>query len=70
MKGIPDKVLGPGHNSVIRGPDGRTDFVVYHAWDPGRTARRLCIDPLEYTPEGPRCIGPSTEPRSLFIPQK
>ena len=65
LKGIPDKVLGPGHNSVIRGPDGRTDFVVYHAWDAARTARRMCIDPLEFTTNGPRCDGPSTEPRTL-----
>ncbi|MEO6004099.1 MAG: glycoside hydrolase family 43 protein [Opitutus sp.] len=63
LKGIPDRVLGPGHNSVVRGPDGHTDFIVYHAWDAGRTARRLCIDPLVFTENGPRCDGPSTEPR-------
>jgi GH43 family beta-xylosidase len=67
LKGIPDKVLGPGHNSVVRGPDGRTDFVVYHAWDVARTARRMCIDPLVFTPEGPRCDGPSTERRPLTV---
>jgi GH43 family beta-xylosidase len=65
LKGIPDKVLGPGHNSVIRGPDGRTDYMVYHAWDAAKTARRLCIDPLEFTSGGPRCDGPSTEPRTI-----
>ena len=69
LKGIRDKVLGPGHNSVIRGPDGRTDFIVYHAWDAGRTARRLCIDPLEFTADGPRCVGPSMEPRTLLVPK-
>jgi GH43 family beta-xylosidase len=68
LKGIPDKVLGPGHNSVIRGPDGRTDFVVYHAWDAARTARRMCIDPLKFTVDGPRCDGPSTEPGTLLAP--
>ena len=66
LRGIPDKVLGPGHNSVIRGPDGQTDFMVYHAWDPARSARRLCIDPLVYTAEGPRCDGPSTDRRTLL----
>lgn len=65
LRGIEGKVLGPGHNSVIRGPDGGTLFVVYHAWDPQRTARRMCIDPLIFTPDGPRCEGPSTEPRPL-----
>lgn len=67
LKGIPDKVLGPGHNSVVRGPDGRTDFIVYHAWDPARTARRMCIDRLMFTPDGPRCEGPSTEARTVAI---
>ncbi|HEY3282300.1 MAG TPA: glycoside hydrolase family 43 protein [Armatimonadota bacterium] len=61
LSGVPGKVIGPGHNSVVLGPDGLTLFIVYHAWDPEMTARRLCIDPLEWTPEGPRCQGPSSE---------
>lgn len=67
LRGIPGKVLGPGHNSVVVGPDERTEFVVYHAWDPAQTARRLCIDPLEWTDEGPRCAGPSTAPQTLVL---
>ncbi len=59
---VPGQVVGPGHNSVVRGPDGR-EWVVYHAWDRDRTARRLCIDPLEWTADGPRCLGPSTQPQ-------
>lgn len=65
LKGVPDRVLGPGHNSVIRGPDGKTDFIVYHAWDPAKTARRLCIDPLVFTDRGPVCQGPTTEPQEI-----
>ncbi len=56
-------VIGPGHNSVVVGPNGRTEFIVYHAWDPARTARRMCIDPLLWTPDGPRCAGPTTTPQ-------
>ena len=56
-------VPGPGHASVTIAPDERTQMLVYHAWDQGRTARRMCIDPLEWTAEGPRCDGPSTEER-------
>jgi beta-xylosidase len=67
LKGIPEKVIGPGHNSVVLGPDDRTQYVVYHAWDAGRTARRLCIDPLIWTAEGPRCDGPSIAPREIFL---
>ncbi len=61
LKGIPGKVIGPGHNSVVMGPDGKTLFMVYHAWDPGHTARRMCIDPLLWTPEGPRVDGPTNQ---------
>ena len=57
--------LGPGHNAYVGAPDGRTELLVYHAWDPQRTARRMCIDPLVWTPAGPRCLGPSTTPREL-----
>jgi beta-xylosidase len=59
LRGIPGVVDGPGHNSLVLGPDNRTTFIVYHAWNADRTARRLCIDPLEWTPEGPRCAGPT-----------
>ena len=58
----PDAVLGPGHNSVVAGPDG-ADWIVYHAWDVGRTARRMCIDRLAWGPDGPERSGPSTEPQ-------
>ena len=54
------EVLGPGHNSYTIGPDGRTEFLVYHAWDAARTARRMCIDRLMWTKDGPRCTGPTT----------
>src|SRR5207302_1481167 len=33
LKGIPGRVFGPGHNSIVTGPDGKTDFIIYHAWD-------------------------------------
>ena len=53
LKTVPGKVLGPGHNSLVTGPDGE-DYLAYHAWDAAMTGRRLCIDRLEWTPEGPR----------------
>ena len=63
LRGIPDKVIGPGHNSVTIAPDGRSHVIVYHAWDRELTKRRMCIDPLVWTEQGPRCDGPSTGPR-------
>lgn len=32
LRTIPEKVIGPGHNSVIRGPNNRELFCVYHRW--------------------------------------
>lgn len=61
----PGRVLGPGHNSIAAGPDGKTDYIVYHAWDPAMTGRRMFIDPLEWTEEGPRCAGPTWTPQKL-----
>jgi beta-xylosidase len=61
LQAIPDKVPGPGHNSIVTGPDGQTEFIVYHTWDVAKTARRMCIDPLLWGPEGPFCAGPTTE---------
>ncbi len=72
LRGVPGQVLGPGHNSVVAGPDDETLFIAYHAWDKVQTARRLCIDPLvwEQHPDGPRprCAGPTWEPQSLQLP--
>jgi arabinan endo-1,5-alpha-L-arabinosidase len=67
LKGAAPKVIGPGHNSVVLGPDDRTLFCIYHAWDQGHTARRMCIDPLIWTADGPKCDGPSTEPRTIVL---
>ncbi|HEX8552819.1 MAG TPA: glycoside hydrolase family 43 protein [Abditibacteriaceae bacterium] len=53
LKGT-SQIIGPGHNSITVAPDGETLVCVYHAWDEAHTARRLCIDPIEWTADGPR----------------
>lgn len=58
LKTLAEKVIGPGHHSIAVGPDGR-DYLVYHAWDHAMTGRRMCIDLLLWTEEGPRCAGPT-----------
>lgn len=58
LRTVPGCVLGPGHNSVITGPDGE-DHIVYHAWGKGMKARQMCIDRLQWMPGGPRCDGPT-----------
>jgi GH43 family beta-xylosidase len=63
LQTVPESVLGPGHASIVESPSGGEDWIVYHAWNVDRAARLLRIDRLEWTPEGPRCHGPSVEPR-------
>jgi len=54
LSGQGSGLVGPGHNSVVTGPDGG-EHVVYHAWDPQLTARRMHVAPLVWTADGPRC---------------
>ncbi len=63
LRSVPGHVLGPGHNSIVVGPDGVTEYLIYHAWDAQWTARRMFLDRLLWTPEGPRCAGPTWEPQ-------
>lgn len=56
LTGVPPHIIGPGHNSVTLAPDGKTHICAYHAWDEARTGRRLCIDPIQWTKDGPRVI--------------
>jgi GH43 family beta-xylosidase len=65
LRELAGKVLGPGHNSYTIAPDGRTELLVYHAWNPARTKRQMRLDRLEWTPHGPRCAGPTTGKVSL-----
>ncbi|MDQ3804422.1 MAG: glycoside hydrolase family 43 protein [Acidobacteriota bacterium] len=63
LKGVPGKVRGPGHHSIVEGPDGKTEYLVYHAWDAGMKVRQMCLDRLVWTPAGPRCAGPTVTPQ-------
>ncbi len=60
------EVIGPGHNSVVVGPDGQTDICIYHAWNAQGTQRQLCIDPIEWTPDGPH-VSPTKSESELPI---
>jgi GH43 family beta-xylosidase len=61
MRTIPDTVVGPGHNSVVRGPDNLQPFCVYHRWEEG--SRLLCIDRLDFAGERLTVLGPSHTPQ-------
>ncbi|MCA1571095.1 MAG: glycoside hydrolase family 43 protein [Chloroflexi bacterium] len=64
LRSLPGGLEGPGHASVVVGPD-RQDYLAYHAWDPDHTARRMCIDRLDWTDDGPRTGGPTVGPQPL-----
>jgi beta-xylosidase len=52
---VAGKLTGPGHNSIVIGPDDETEYIVYHAWDRERKVRQMHIDRLTWTDEGPVC---------------
>ena len=65
LHSVPGHVRGPGHHSHIMGPDGQTEYLVYHAWNAAMTERQLCLDKLAWTAQGPRCLGPTYTPQPL-----
>jgi arabinan endo-1,5-alpha-L-arabinosidase len=67
LRTVAGKVRGPGHHSFVMGPDGKTEYIVYHAWDSQMKVRQMCIDKLAWTREGPRCPGPTWTPQGLSL---
>ncbi len=65
---VPGKLIGPGHNSVVLGPDGETWFNVYHSWNPERTKRQICMDPIVWTKDGPRTYRPARGKKTVKPP--
>ena len=58
-------VIGPGHNSVVRSPDGQSWVCVYHRWQPETHERVLAIDPLGWEAERLVVYGPTNTASSL-----
>jgi hypothetical protein len=60
LKSKPDAgVIGPGHNSVVRGLDNRQLFCVYHRWDQRINNRVMAIDRLDWQSDQLVIHGPS-----------
>jgi beta-xylosidase len=68
LRSIEGKLIGPGHNSVILGPDNETFFIVYHSWNAKRTKRQMSMDPIVWTTGGPKVYQPSTGKKKMTIP--
>ena len=62
-------ISAPGHNSIVRTPDGREMFIIYHTHaDPQQPSsdRVVNIDRLEFTADGKLCVkGPTRSPQPL-----
>jgi GH43 family beta-xylosidase len=82
LRSLPEKgVIGPGHNSVVRGPDNRQLFCIYHRWaetpgppgceqpdqEPAESSRVMAIDRLEWIGDRMAVLGPSTAPQPAPI---
>lgn len=57
------EVVGPGHNSAVRGPDNRQLYCVYHRWSADLKERVMAIDPLDWAGERMLVLGPTTTPQ-------
>ena len=61
LRTIPEKVLGPGHNSVVRGTNNLELFCIYHRWSADNNDRVLSIDRLDWAGDRMLILGPTTE---------
>ena len=61
LRTIPDKVIGPGHNSVVRGTDNRQLYCVYHVWAADLSGRQMAIDRLDFVGEKMIVLGATYE---------
>ncbi|HUR99115.1 MAG TPA: glycoside hydrolase family 43 protein [Pyrinomonadaceae bacterium] len=60
LRTIPE-VVGPGHNSIVRGPNNRELFCVYHRWtDEGRV---MAIDRMDFAGDRLFLIGATHAPQ-------
>ncbi|MFC7674352.1 glycoside hydrolase family 43 protein [Mycolicibacterium sp. GCM10028919] len=47
-----EQVVGPGHDCIVTGPDGFTDFLVYHAHADGEACRSAFIAEMHWVDDG------------------
>jgi hypothetical protein len=67
LRTIPGKVVGPGHNSVVRGPNNRELYCIYHRWT--ETGRVLAIDRMDFAGDRIFVAGPTTDSQPMpFLP--
>jgi GH43 family beta-xylosidase len=63
------RITGPGHHCVTTGPDGVTPYAVYHGYVDGLPGRKVHVDRLHWSTEGPRLGGGPMPGRPTETPQ-
>jgi GH43 family beta-xylosidase len=67
LRTLPGLVVGPGHNSAVRGPDNQQLFCVYHRWAEDGSGRVLAVDRMDWAGERLFVLGPSTTAQPVPI---
>jgi GH43 family beta-xylosidase len=68
LRTVPDTVIGPGHNCVVRGPNNRELYCIYHRWIEGN--RVMAIDRMDFAGKRIFVVGASSTPQPApFEPQ-
>ena len=63
LRTVAGKVLGPGHNSIVKGPNGRELYCVYHSWIDGK--RMMSLDRMGVVGTRVFVSGPNFDPQPL-----
>jgi GH43 family beta-xylosidase len=67
LRTVPDLIIGPGHNSVVRGVNNRELYCVYHRWT--ETGRVLAIDRMDFAGRRLFVAGATCEPQPApYVP--
>lgn len=61
LRTIPELVIGPGHNCVVRGPNNRELYCVYHRWT--EAGRVMAIDRLDFAGDRIFVVGATHTPQ-------
>ena len=61
LRTIPDRIVGPGHNSIVRGPNGRELYCVYHRWT--ENGRVMAIDRMDFAGDRIFVVGATDSPQ-------
>ncbi|HEX2640009.1 MAG TPA: glycoside hydrolase family 43 protein, partial [Pyrinomonadaceae bacterium] len=68
LRTVPERIVGPGHNCVVYGPNNRELYCVYHRWT--EAGRVLSIDRMDFAGDRIFIIGATDTPQPAPFPPK